>query len=178
MVIKEVRMKIIQAMKKVKELLVKAEDLRKKVGNNCAHLDMDKPEYDNPKQTISGWIQAYEDILKEVLGLRIAIQRTNLQTMVEIELGGKTVKKTIAEWIHRRRDLAKQQMSIWQSLTDRGLQSGFRKASTGEGDSVRVEVVRNFEPTVRDEKVELYRSEPMTIDSTLEVVNAVTDLVE
>ncbi len=170
-------MKIIQGMKKIKELQIKAEDIRKKVANNCAHLDMDKPEYDDPKHTVAGWIQAYEDILKEILGLRVSIQKTNLATEVEIELGDKNVKKTIAEWIHRRRDLAKQQMSVWQSLTDRGLSSGFRKTSTGEGEPVKVEIIRNFDPAVRDDKVEMYRSEPMKIDSTLEVVNAVTELV-
>jgi len=31
---------------------------------------------------------------------------------------------------------------------------------------------------VRDERLELYRSEPTIIDGQLEVVNAVTDLVE
>ena len=40
-----------------------------------------------------------------------------------------------------------------------------------------VRVRRYYDPAQRDEKLELYRSEPSTIDATLEVSNAVTDLI-
>src|SRR5882672_7662203 len=100
-------MKLIQAMKKLKDLNAKAEDLRKKVSQNCADLSIETPMYKDQATTVEGWIQAHGDILKEILSLRVAIQRTNLSTPVTVELDGKQVTKSIAEWIHRRRDLAK-----------------------------------------------------------------------
>lgn len=170
-------MKLIQAMKQVKLLLVKAEDLRKKISVHCAHSSVETPLYgDKQREQVAEWLQAHSDVLKEILRLRVAIQRTNLATEVTIELGGKNVTKNIAAWIHRRRDLSSLEMQAWQSLTDRNLREGVMKTSQGE--QVEVKTVRNFDPVQRDTKVELYQSEPALIDSTMEVINAVTDLIE
>ena len=47
---------------------------------------------------------------QEIARLRVAITRTNLATSVTIELGGKPVTKTLAEWIQRRGDKKKK---VW-----------------------------------------------------------------
>ena len=170
-------MKLIEGMKKLKDLSRKAEDMRGKISVNCAHLSVETPTYgDKQREQVREWLQAHEDISKEMLRLRMAIQRTNLATSVSIELGGKGVTKTITEWIHRRRDLAKLDADAWSKLGDKGLKEGFGKNSLGE--QIEVRIVRNFDPKERDAKIELYRSEPMTIDATLEVTNAITDLIE
>lgn len=167
-------MKLIEAMKRIKELSVKATDLQAKVAHTCANLDYETPVYADPREQVSQWIQAHSDILKEVLKLRFSIQRTNINTPVTIDLGGVQVTKSIAEWIHRRRDLAKMEMDMWAKLGDRGLKEGVINQSTGEPKAIRI--VRHFDPKVRDAQLDLYRSEPSKIDATLEVVNAVTDL--
>ena len=169
-------MKIIEAMKQIKDLQVKAEDLKRKVSQLCAIQSIETPLYGKDQaEKIKEWCQGYGDILKEILRLRVAIQRTNLSTNVTIELGGKQVTKSIAEWIHRRRDLANLEQSLWQSIGDRGLKEGTLQNSQGE--KVDVKIVRYYDPNIRDQNVELYRSEPSRIDSTLEVINAVTDLL-
>lgn len=170
-------MKLIQAMKKLKDLNGKAEDLRKKVAAQHATLSIETPAYADPKRQVSEWMQAHADVLKEILHLRVAIQRTNLATPVSVELGGKHVTKSIAEWIHRRRDLAKLDMAMWQTLNDRGLKDQMAQASPG-GPPVEIKVLRHYDPTERDAKLEVYRTEPSVIDGTLEVVNATTDLIE
>lgn len=170
-------MKLIQAMKQIKDLVRKGDDLKGKVAQHCAHLSFETPTYgDKQREQVREWLQACEDINKEVLHLRVAVQKTNLQTPVTIELGGKQVTKSIAEWIHRRRDLAKADMDAWTKLTDKGLKEGRGKNTMGE--ELDIKIVRNFDPAERDAKVELYRSEPSIVDATLEVTNAVTDLIE
>lgn len=169
-------MKVIEAMKQIKDLQRKVDDLTGKVKANAAISSMQTPTYADQKRQVSEWLQSISDLLKEILRLRIAIQRTNLATQVEIELGGKTVKKTVAEWIHRRRDLATQECEAWMVLSDRGIQEG--TARTPAGDAIEVKILRFYDPAERDNKIELFRSEPMKIDSTLEVVNAITDLIE
>lgn len=170
-------MKIIEAMKKIKDLQIKAEDLRKKISIYCADQSHETPVYGNEQASkLKEWLQSHGDILKEILRLRVAIQRTNIQTNVTIELGGKPVTKSIAEWIHRRRDLASMERSAWEVLGDRNLREGVIKTSTGE--QMEVKIRRYYDPSERDNKIELFRSEPSTIDSTLEVTNAVTDLCE
>ncbi len=168
-------MKIIQAMKQLKDLAVKAEDLRKKIAQHSAALNYETPLYPDTKGTVDGWLQAHSDIAKEILRLRIAIQKTNLAVSVPIDFDGTVVTKTIAEWIHRRRDLAALEATAWRGLTDRGLKEGNAQQSTGN--TVEVRIVRNFDPVVRDRKIVAYASEPNRIDSELEVVNATTDLI-
>lgn len=168
-------MKLIEAMKRIKELAAKAGDLQQKVSVTCANLDIETPVYADPKSQVSEWIQAHHDILKEILKLRVGIQRTNLNTQVAIEIGGQQVTKSISEWIHRRRDLAKAEMDIWSKLGDRGLKEGAINSSQG-GEPRLVKIIRHFDPKVRDANVDVFRSEPSKIDAALEVVNAVTDV--
>ena len=169
-------MKIIEGLKQIKDLMRKQEDLVKKIGAHSAHLSFETPVYPDQKRQVDEWVQAQRDILKEILRLRIAIQRTNLATEVEIVFDGQPVKKTIAEWIHRRRDLADLEKQAWRHLTDRNLKEENLKQSTGE--LMEIKIVRCYDPVQRDEAINALASEPTTIDSRLEVVNATTDLME
>lgn len=169
-------MKLIEAMKKTQDLQRKADDLVNKVGQHCADLSHETPMYPDQRKQVAEWIQAHSDILKEVLRLRTAIQRTNLATEVTIEIGGRQVTKSIAEWIHRRRDLAKAEAAMWSKLGDRGLREGMLQTSQGQTQEVRIR--RYFDAAERDRKLEEYLSEPSAIDARLEVTNAITDLME
>lgn len=169
-------MKIIEALKQIKDLQRKAEDLRKKVSQHSAHMNYETPVYENQKEQVASWIQAHTDILKEILRLRVAIQKTNVTIPVTIEFDGKQVEKTIAEWIHRRRDLANFDRDCWKMLTDRSLKEGIGNNSMQQ--PVELKIVRCYDPKERDNKVALFESEPSTIDAKLEIVNAVTDIIE
>ncbi len=169
-------MKLIEALKKVKDLLRKAQDLRDLVKGHCAISSLETEKYPTQTKIVSAWIQSHSDIIKEISELRLAIQYTNMATNVVIELGGKQVTKTIAGWIHRRRDLAALELSMWNMLTDRNIKEGF---GTGpSGDKIDIKIRRFYDPGEKDTKRELYISEPSIIDSRLEVVNATTDLIE
>lgn len=169
-------MKLIEALKQIKDLQRKADDLRKLVKNNCARSSLESNRYPDQQKKVSEWIQAHSDLLKEILRLRVAIQKTNLETTVAVELDGKRVSKTIAEWIHRRRDLAAEDFKMWSSLTDRGVKEGMVNGPSG--DAIIVKVVRFYDPEEKDHKQELYQSEPTLIDAQLEIANAITDLME
>lgn len=170
-------MKIIEGMKKIKQLQLKISDLNTKISKYCAIQSIETPTYGSDQnKKIEEWLQSIHDSLKEILRLRIAIQKTNLATNVTIEMGGNSIVKSIAEWIHRRRDLAAIEKCSWDVLTDRNLKEG--TITNSQSEKVDVKIVRFFNPSTRDEKIELYRNEPIIIDSTLEVINAVTDLIE
>ena len=169
-------MKLIEALKKIKELQRKVEDLRDLVKNHCARSSLETDKYEGQAKKVSGWIQSHSDILKEILRLRVAIQRTNIETKVSIMLGEKTVTKSITEWIHRRRDLSGEELKMWNCLSDRGIVEGMGKGPTG--DPLQIKIVRFYDPVERDNHRDLFQSEPIIIDSTLEVINAITDLIE
>jgi|SRR6185437_3104752 len=170
-------MKLIQAMKKLKDLKAKADDLKEKVAKHCADLTIETAPYPDQRRQVSEWIQAHHDVVKEILRLRVAVQRTNLATQVPIEIEGKHVTKSIAEWVHRRRDLAQLEMTMWAALGDRNLRE--QNLQTGPGMPVtEVRIRRYFDPVERDRMLAAYRSEPSVIDGALEIANATTDLIE
>lgn len=172
-------MKIIEALKKIKDLLRKADDLKGLVAQHCVDLDCETPAYPDQKQQVRDWLQAHSDTIKEVLRLKYCIQKTNINTQVTIELGGQHVTKSITEWILRRKELAKIEESLQRSLTFGKWDKEEYKQAVTPNTPERVYKRRlYFDPIERDKKIEMYRSEPSAIDSTLEVINAVTDLIE
>jgi hypothetical protein len=169
-------MKLIEALKQIKDLARKADDIKNLVKGHCAISSLETQKFPNQTKQVSEWVQAYGDLLKETLRLRLAIQKTNLETEVIIEIDGKTVTKSIAAWIHRRRDLANSEMQIWAMLSDRGIHEGLGKGPTG--DPIEIKINRFYDPAEKVRKMEVYASEPSIIDGRLEVVNATTDLIE
>lgn len=170
-------MKLIEAMKRVKANKEKIADLQERIGQVAAHLSIESPLYgvDTPSK-INEWIQSCNDLTQENVRLLVAVARTNLATAVPIQLGGKLVTKSIAEWVWRRREYAAVDLATWSKLNDRGLND--RQLSTSTGVPLEIKVVRNYDPDRRDEKISEFKMEPHEIDAALEVVNAVTDLVD
>lgn len=171
-------MKIIEAMKRVKLNKQKIGDLQNKIALNCANLNFETPLYGSEQSAkVSEWLQSASDLTLENVRLLTAIARTNLATSVTITFSeGKSVTKSIAEWVWRRREYAALDQLTWNQLTDRNLKEGTGKNS--QGADVEVKITRHFSPQVRDARLEEFRMEPHLIDASLEVVNAVTDLLE
>lgn len=170
-------MKIIEAMKRVKANKEKIADLHVKIGGACANLSFETPLYGTDTPTrITEWTQSCDDLTQENIRLLTAIAKTNLAIPVTITLGEKSVTKSIAEWVWRRREYAALDLATWSKMTDRGLKEGTGQTSTGI--PMDIKIVRHYDPVRRDKMVSIYKSEPHEIDSALEVVNAVTDLVE
>lgn len=170
-------MKIIEAMKRVKANKEKIADLQTKVGQFCVNLNFETPTY-GPETAakVREWLQSCTDLTQDNVKLLTSIQRTNLATQVPITFGDKTVTKSIAEWVWRRREYAVVDLKTWQHLTDRNLKEG--SAMNSQGQPTEVRIVRHFDPVQRDQMVATFKSEPHEIDAALEVVNAVTDIVE
>lgn len=173
-------MKIIEGMKEIKMNKEKIADLQTKIGENSAFINHETPLYgDATAAKVSGWIQSCCDLTKRNVALLFAIQKTNIETTVTINIPladvDRGVRKTIAEWIWRRREYAMLDHKTWRMLTDRGIKEGFTKSPTG-GD-VEIKIVRYYDPVIRDGHIVMYKSEPHLIDAALEIVNATTDLI-
>lgn len=172
-------MKIIEAMKKVKANKEAIKDLQLKIAKNSARLSIETSDYGNQDevtQRVTEWAQGCHDRAQENIRLLTAIGRTNLATTATITLGGHTVTKSLAEWIWRRREYAALDLITYQSMNDRGLKEG--NVTTSQGVTTQVTIFRHYDANHRDAKIAEYKSEAHEIDSALEVVNAVTDLIE
>lgn len=171
--------KIIEAMKKVKANKEKVQDLQRKISANCAHLNFENPLYGDKQQAqVNEWIQSALDTSKENVRLLTAISRTNLATNVTIDLNGKSVGKSIAEWIWRRREYSILDLQTMQQLSDRGLKEGTLPTTQTGAEPVKATIVRYYDPAKRDEYVAMFAGEAAAIDAALEVVNAITDIIE
>jgi len=172
-------MTIIEAMKKQKANLVKLSDLQGKIALYSAHTSLEAsstPYGDKTYEKVDEWTKACESITQENARLALAVQRTNLETLVTITLGGREVTKCIAEWVLRRRTYANLDFQTWSRQTDRNLKVG--QAPGSQGAPVEVKLIRNYDTEKRDKHMQMYQMEPHEINSKLEVVNATTELVE
>jgi hypothetical protein len=171
-------MKIIEAMKRVKANKDKINDLQKKINTNAAHLSFENPVYGDKQQAqVSEWLQSALDTSKENVRLLTAISRTNLATPVTIDINEVSVTKSIAEWIWRRREYSAVDLRTMQQLSDRGLKEGNLPSTTG-GEPVKANIIRYYDPAIRDKDIAAYASEAAAIDGAMEVVNAITDIIE
>lgn len=170
-------MKIIEAMKRVKANKEKIADLHQKIKQVSANLNFETPLYGTETAAkINEWLRSCVDTGQENVHLLIAIAKTNMQTNVAITLGDRSVTKTIAEWVWRRREYAGIDLATYQTLTDRNLREGNLPTSTGI--ATEVKLIRHYDPVLRDKMTAIFMREPHEIDAALEVVNAITDLVE
>lgn len=170
-------MKIIEALKSLKDLTQKAADLRVKIATHSAYLSVESPTYEDQKKQVREWLQAHEDLTREIAGLHVRISKTNLATSVAIKVGENLLTKSITEWVVRRRTLAALDLAAWSQLTDRGLKEQHFKP-TADSKVTEVKIVRCYDPVLRDDKVTLYKGEPSLIDRTLEVANATTEVLD
>ena len=169
-------MKIIEGLKKLKYLEKKLDDLKEKIRRFCCDMDYETPAYPDQKEQIESWIQSYKDVLKEISNISYRLHKTNIETKVKIELDGKIVEKSIAEWILRRRKLITMETNLYTLLTDRGLKEG--PVQFPSGNILNAKIRRYYDIKEKDRKLTSLSNEPFEIDSKLEIVNAITDLIE
>jgi hypothetical protein len=168
-------MKIIEAMKQIKANKEKVHELMQRIQRNAAHLSIENPQYENQADKVKEWVQSCLDVSRDNVELLVRIAKTNLATNVTIDLGGKPVTKSIAEWVWRRREYANVDKTIWLCMSDRNLKEGMIQTSPGVQSEVKL--IRYYDPAQRDWNADVYMREPHQIDAALEVVNATTDLL-
>ena len=178
-------MKLIEGLKAQKVIMRKIEDLQKKIQNHAAYSSLERPVYkdesepDSPKAQIAQidkWISSIRDLTKLMAITRLQVQFTNIVTTVTIDINGTKITKTIAEWIHWRREFSDIMYRTHQCLGDKGIREGI--VNDSQGTKHEVKIVRCYSPAQRDKNMADYRDMKFAIDSTLEIVNATTDMVE
>jgi hypothetical protein len=171
---------LIEALKKRKFLVKKAEDYIKLVRDNCAIPSTEKPKFgteDEQRIQIQAWIQGHSDILKEISKLNIAIQKTNLDTNLTIQLQGKAVTKCLSEWILRARELSSLEMRMWDCITDRSIKETLIPGPTRESQPIEVKIIRFYDPKLREVQRMALLEEPSIVTGSLEIANATTTLI-
>lgn len=169
-------MKCVEALKQIKYLAKKAEDLQEKISKNCADMEFDTPIAPDMKAKVAEWLQAHGDVVHEIGRLRYRLQKTNVMTKLMIPLNGINVEKTMFEWIQRRKDLAAMEKKAWDKLSDRSLRDGQYQQSNGQVAVMKMR--RYYDPQEKEKRLALLMAEPVQIDAALEIANCSTDLLD
>lgn len=169
-------MKVIEALKQIKYLAKKSEDLQGKIQLNCADMEFNTPLFPDMRSKMREWLQAHTDVVREICSLKYRIQKTNVLTKLTIQLDGNDVTHTIYEWIQRRKDYCKMELAAWNKLTDRGCVDS--RIQQPNGTVAEAKMRRYYDPEEKEKKTKALSQEPFLIDAALEMINCTTDLLD
>lgn len=170
-------MKVVEALKKIKANRKKITDLNSKIACIASHMEneADSLAYKNPADKVKEFVQSAFDTQRENSKLLSRVQKTNLNTLVTVELGGVQVTKTVAEWVYRRREGVDHEIETYRNMRTNMKPGAIQKP---DGTIIVNNVIRNYDEEQRDKRMAILQEEKSLIDAALEITNAVTDLIE
>lgn len=168
-------MKLVEAMKRLRVIEKRMEENCRHIAQYASIIDTEKPSFETEekqKQEVKAYIQSNHDLMKEYLVLKTAIEKTNLDTKVNIN----GVEYTLSELLVIKRKLAKLMMNTFESLTDR---EGMRRLQlypkNFEGKTPQVK--KMYDEKDKNENLREWMDLYDNIDSRLEVINATINLL-
>lgn len=124
------------------------------------------------RKEVQSLVQSTNDLVKRKAELRRKLAITN--ATVEVKIEGVTM--TIAEWIEYRQHGVKNILNALSALNDN---SGRQKMQSTQFDPEKgIKIIKFYDEKDRNEQAEKWSSIADKIDSSLEIVNATTDLIE
>lgn len=169
-------MKIIEALK---ELPLIEKRIRKNIQSISEYSsDLDKGDLtdlpfgtaDKQRKEIASLIQANNDLIARKAQLRRDLAFTNTQVKVSID----GVDKSISEWIEYRENGMSNLISTYEHLTDKTARSKVQNSNVDLAQGVKT--IRFYDQKQRDDSIRSYQNIADKIDSSLEIINATTDL--
>jgi len=174
-------MMLIEAMKRLRVIQKRMLHNIDNVNKYAAIISTERPLFnseDEQKKEVKEIIQSNLDLMKEYLELKKKIERTNLQTIVEI--GGQ--KYSISDLLILKRNLIKLVVNTYDALNTKHAQTKLNamalatRSSGGLGETPRIHHM--FDEKEKNENLRKWQDLYDNIDSRLEVINATTTLLE
>jgi len=167
-------LKVVQALKELRIIEKKTNHNNVEITRLASGTSIEKPIMGSEREQmteVTSLLQANTDLFNRYLDLKTGLEKTNLATIVTI--GG--VTKTVSEWLVIRRKLGKMQTESLMALNDKEGQHRLRgQDRPGE---LSVQIVRYYDEKDRMRNLAAHRDRIESIDGTLEVVNATTDVI-
>lgn len=169
-------MKIIEGMKRLRLIEKKMDQNKLHITQYASTLSTERPFFgsdDAQRKEVASLIQSNNDLMTEYLKIKKQIEQTNLD--VGVNIMGKAY--TLSDLLIIKRKLAEQMTTTYESLNTNYADTKIRSAGlTPEGK--RPEIVRMYDEKQKNEELNFWMELSSQIESKLEVVNAITDLVE
>lgn len=172
-------MKIIEALKELPLIDKKLEKNNALIVSYAASVDagtvhngLKFASVEEQTNQVAALIQSSEDLVARKAKIRKALAKTNA-TMV-VAIGAKT--KTITEWIEYRKGGLAALQSAYSRLKDDHVANEVRNVKFDGTQGIKI--VRHYDEANRNAKLNEILELATKIDTTLETVNATTDLIE
>ena len=168
-------MKLIEAMKRLRVIEKRMEKNVEYINRYASTISSDKPLFDTEekqRREVKALIQSNQDLMNEYLILKKKIESTNLSTVVS--MGG--FSYTISDLLVIKRRLAKLMMATFEALNENQGRQREKFSAVGP-DGKRPYVVRFYNEEERNEGLRKWQELADNIDSRLEVLNAMTTIV-
>lgn len=169
-------MKLIEAMKKLKVIEKKVAKNKESIQSYASLPSNEKPIFETEakqKVEVKALIQANTDLTTEYLKLKNAIDRTNLDTTVE--MGG--VKYSITDLLVIKRKTAQLMIGTYNALNDNAANNRMSRGGYATNDGKSVYTVRYFDEVEKNNGLMKWNDLYDNVDSRLEVINATTDVI-
>lgn len=165
---------LIEAMKKLRVIEKRIESNQADITKYAAGLENEKEVFgslEQQKKEVEALVQSNNDLMKESINLKLQIEYTNLNTVASI--CGE--KRRISEWLVIKRKYAKLMIGTYEALnsTKAKLRLTVRSGSTNDQ-----KIVRYYDEKYKNENILKWKNIYSEIDSSLEVINATTELKE
>lgn len=170
-------MKLIEGMKQLKITEKKMSHNADRISEYAAIISSEKPifgtEAEQRKQ-VGALIQSNTDLAKEYLRLKARVDLTNLQTQVTI--GKETF--TIADLLQIKRNVAGLMKLTYTSLNDKKAEYRLQSIRLGATGTKPPHIERMYDETAKYQGLQYWQGIEDEIETRLEVINAMTELVE
>lgn len=167
-------MKIVEAMKELKLTEKKMNKNNDSIQKYSSQPSNERPYFQDEatqRKEVKNLVQSNKDLLSNYLELKKRIEKTNLETIVEMD----GVKYTISDLLVLKRRLAKIMIDSFDSMNDKNAKHGLM-SMRGTDNTVKIE--RFYDERERMDGLRKWQDFYDNIDSRLEVVNATTDIIE
>lgn len=171
-------MKLIEGMKKLRVIEKRMGENIRSINQYSSMTTNERPYFDTEsaqKSKVKELIQANGDLLQEYLWLKRCIEKTNLETIMEI--GG--VEYTLSELLVIKRKIGSYMLKTYEAMNDNAGNSRlsqYRGATTADWKTPTV--VRYYSENDKLDGLKKWQELLDNIDSRLEVQNATTELIE
>lgn len=171
-------MKIIHALKElplIDKKITKNTQLLEKYSAavaNGEHVKLSFKSIEEQTQEVNSLLQSNKDLVQSRASLRRNLAITNATVFVAID----GQERTITEWIEYRQYGLKALMNTFSSLSDQ--RAVMEVVKTPANPQEGVKVIKFYDEKFKNEELSKIMELQNKIDTTLEVVNATTDLIE
>jgi len=170
-------MKLVEAMKKLRIIEKRMNENTKSITQYASMLSNEKSYFvtdQDQKNKVKELIQSNTDLMKEYLWLKRCIEKTNLET--EMEMDG--IKYTLSELLIIKRKMGATMLHTFDSLNDQSAKERMIQFRGVASDGKTPTIVRYYLENDKIEGKRVYQNLLDNIESRLEVQNATTELIE